>query len=94
MKTSSPRASPAKSPLTSSSALSLPEVTQTTVVRVAALEKSVEAFLRTPSLASSSLGKAYGQYGDGLPLAVSLLAVLMGLNLLEVKKILTFKAYS
>jgi len=35
-------------------------------------------------LASSLLGGAYGQIGDGLPIAVSLVAVAMGLNLLEV----------
>jgi cytochrome c-type biogenesis protein len=33
---------------------------------------------------SSSLGGAYGQIGPGLPIAVALVAVLMGLNLLEV----------
>jgi len=41
-------------------------------------------------IASSSLGKVYGQYGEGLPLAVSLLAVLMGLNLLEVSNVFNF----
>lgn len=35
-------------------------------------------------IVSSSLGKAYGQFGEGLPLGVGLLAILMGLNLLEV----------
>ena len=35
-------------------------------------------------IVSSSLGKAYGQFGEGLPLAVGFLAILMGLNLLEV----------
>ncbi|KAL4521597.1 hypothetical protein Ndes2437B_g07830 [Nannochloris sp. 'desiccata'] len=35
-------------------------------------------------LASSLLGGAYGQIGDGLPIAVSLVAIVMGLNLLEV----------
>lgn len=30
------------------------------------------------------MGKAYGSYGDGLPIAVSLVAILMGLNLLQV----------
>ncbi|GAX86386.1 hypothetical protein CEUSTIGMA_g13798.t1, partial [Chlamydomonas eustigma] len=33
---------------------------------------------------SSSLGKAYGQVGEGLPLVAGVLAVIMGLNLLEV----------
>ena len=36
-------------------------------------------------VASSTLGKAYGQFGEGLPLGVGLLAILMGLNLLEVR---------
>ncbi|EPS68615.1 hypothetical protein M569_06152, partial [Genlisea aurea] len=35
-------------------------------------------------VAASFAGKAYGQVGQGLPLAASLLAVVMGLNLLEV----------
>ena len=35
-------------------------------------------------LGSSLLGGAYGQIGDGLPIAVSLVAIVMGLNLLEV----------
>jgi len=35
-------------------------------------------------IAASFAGKAYGQIGQGLPLAASGLAILMGLNLLEV----------
>lgn len=35
-------------------------------------------------IAASFAGKAYGQVGQGLPLAASGLAVIMGLNLLEV----------
>ena len=35
-------------------------------------------------VAASYAGKAYGQVGQGLPLAASSLAVVMGLNLLEV----------
>lgn len=35
-------------------------------------------------VAASFAGKAYGQVGQGLPIAASLLAVIMGLNLLEV----------
>lgn len=35
-------------------------------------------------VAASVAGKAYGQVGQGLPIAASLLAVVMGLNLLEV----------
>lgn len=37
-------------------------------------------------VAASYAGKAYGQIGQGLPLAASGLAVIMGLNLLEVLK--------
>ena len=33
---------------------------------------------------SSLLGKTYGQIGSGLPIAVALVAIAMGLNLLEV----------
>jgi len=35
---------------------------------------------------ASFAGKAYGQIGQGLPVAASGLAVIMGLNLLEVLK--------
>ena len=36
-------------------------------------------------MSAAAVGKAYGQsLGDGLPIAVSVLAVVMGLNLLEV----------
>jgi cytochrome c biogenesis protein CcdA len=35
-------------------------------------------------IAASFAGKAYGQIGQGLPVAASGLAVIMGLNLLEV----------
>lgn len=35
-------------------------------------------------VAASFAGKAYGQIGQGLPAAASFLAVIMGLNLLEV----------
>lgn len=35
-------------------------------------------------VAASFAGKAYGQVGQGLPIAASALAVIMGLNLLEV----------
>jgi hypothetical protein len=34
---------------------------------------------------SSSLGRAYGQIGSGLPSVVALVAIVMGLNLLEVR---------
>lgn len=35
-------------------------------------------------VAASFAGKAYGQIGQGLPVAASTLAIIMGLNLLEV----------
>eukprot|EP00798_Chlamydomonas_sp_ICE-L_P018578 gene18578-25087_t len=35
-------------------------------------------------VASSALGQVYGQIGSGLPLLVAVLAIIMGLNLLEV----------
>ena len=35
-------------------------------------------------MGSSLLGRTYGQLGAGAPVAVSLVAILMGLNLLEV----------
>jgi cytochrome c-type biogenesis protein len=35
-------------------------------------------------IVSSSLGRAYGQVGEGLPLLAGILAIAMGLNLLEV----------
>lgn len=35
-------------------------------------------------VAASFAGKAYGQVGQGLPVAASGLAIIMGLNLLEV----------
>lgn len=35
---------------------------------------------------ASFAGKAYGQIGQGLPIAASALAIVMGLNLLEVRK--------
>lgn len=35
-------------------------------------------------IAASFAGKAYGQVGQGLPVAASFLAVVMGLNLLQV----------
>lgn len=35
-------------------------------------------------IAASLAGKAYGQVGQGLPVAVSIFAMIMGMNLLEV----------
>lgn len=45
-------------------------------------------------IAASFAGKAYGQIGQGLPLAASGLAVVMGLNLLEVDLLLPFVCFS
>ena len=36
-------------------------------------------------VASSLLGKTYGQLGSGFPIAAGLLAIVMGLNLLQVR---------
>lgn len=44
-------------------------------------------------VAASFAGKAYGQIGQGLPLAASFLAVIMGLNLLEVNTTTTGVLY-
>lgn len=44
-------------------------------------------------VAASFAGKAYGQIGQGLPVAASLLAVVMGLNLLEVTELLKIHRY-
>lgn len=44
-------------------------------------------------VAASVAGKAYGQVGQGLPLAASGLAVVMGLNLLEVITFLFSKSF-
>ena len=35
-------------------------------------------------IGASLAGKAYGQIGQGIPIAVSVVAMIMGLNLLEV----------
>jgi cytochrome c biogenesis protein CcdA len=43
---------------------------------------------------ASFAGKAYGQIGQGLPLAASGLAVIMGLNLLEVLKLFLFHRFA
>ena len=33
------------------------------------------------------MGRAYGQFGSGVPIVISLVAILMGLNLLEVVRL-------
>jgi cytochrome c-type biogenesis protein len=53
-------------------------------LQAAAFSLGLATTLAALGVASSALGKAYGQYGDGLPIAVSLVAILMGLNLLQV----------
>lgn len=47
----------------------------------------VASTLAVLGVASSTLGKTYGQIGPGLPIAVSLVAIVMGLNLLDVLEI-------
>lgn len=45
-------------------------------------------------IGASLAGKAYGQIGQGLPIAVSVVAMIMGLNLLEVGDVmLVFLSY-
>lgn len=53
-------------------------------LQAVAFSSGLATTLATLGLVSSSLGRAYGQIGDGLPIAVSALAIVMGLNLLEV----------
>lgn len=52
--------------------------------RAASFAFGLATTLALLGIGSSFLGKAYGQIGSGLPIAISLLAILMGLNLLEV----------
>ena len=52
--------------------------------RAASFTFGLATTLALLGVGSSFLGKAYGQIGNGLPIAISLLAILMGLNLLEV----------
>ncbi|KAI7839361.1 hypothetical protein COHA_006886 [Chlorella ohadii] len=53
------------------------------VLRAGAFSAGLATTLAALGVASSLLGGAYGQIGDGLPIAVSLVAIAMGLNLLE-----------
>ena len=55
-------------------------------VQALAFSFGLATTLAALGVASSFLGRAYGQIGDGLPIAVGLVAVIMGLNLLEVSK--------
>ncbi|GLC60407.1 Cytochrome c-type bioproteinsis ccda-like chloroplastic protein 2 [Pleodorina starrii] len=53
-------------------------------VQALAFAAGLATTLAALGVVSSFLGRAYGQIGDGLPIAVGLVAVVMGLNLLEV----------
>jgi len=55
-----------------------------TAPSAAAFTAGLATTLALLGLGASLVGRAYGQIGDGLPIAVSMVAVLMGLNLLEV----------
>ena len=52
--------------------------------RAVAFAAGLATTLAGLGVAAASVGKAYGQVGEGLPIAVSVLAIVMGLNLLEV----------
>lgn len=52
--------------------------------RAAAFAFGLATTLTGLGLVSTSLGRAYGSIGSGLPIVVSLVAIVMGLNLLEV----------
>lgn len=54
------------------------------VVNSLAFSLGLATTLALLGIGASFAGKAYGQIGQGLPLAASGLAVIMGLNLLEV----------
>lgn len=56
---------------------------QCTCLRAAAFSFGLATTLAALGYASSLLGRTYGQFGDGLPIAVGIVAVIMGLNLLE-----------
>ncbi|CAL8460682.1 g213 [Coccomyxa elongata] len=57
--------------------------TASTTLRAAAFSFGLATTLAVLGIASSLLGRTYGQFGDGLPIAVGIVAVIMGLNLLE-----------
>ena len=54
------------------------------VVNSLAFSLGLATTLAVLGIATSFAGKAYGQIGQGLPVAASAIAVIMGLNLLEV----------
>lgn len=51
--------------------------------RAVAFSLGLATTLAALGIVSTYVGKAYGQIGSGLPIAVSLIAIVMGLNLLE-----------
>ena len=59
-------------------------VYDTSLRRAASFAFGLATTLALLGVGSSFLGKAYGQIGSGLPIAISVLAIVMGLNLLEV----------
>ena len=61
-----------------------PAASLSPAAKAAAFSGGLATTLAALGLASSFLGGAYGQIGDGLPIAVSLVAIVMGLNLLEI----------
>ncbi|CAD7703978.1 unnamed protein product [Ostreobium quekettii] len=54
------------------------------VGRSAAFSAGLATTLALLGVVSSGIGKAYGQIGNGLPIGVAIVAIAMGLNLLEV----------
>lgn len=64
------------------------EGTRTPLVgRAASFAFGLATTLALLGVGSTYVGKAYGQIGSGLPIAISLVAILMGLNLLEVVRL-------
>lgn len=55
-------------------------------VQAACFSLGLASSLAALGVVSSNLGRAYGQIGSGLPSAVALVAIVMGLNLLEVRR--------
>jgi hypothetical protein len=56
-------------------------------LRAASFAFGLATTLALLGVGSTYVGKAYGQIGSGLPIAISLVAILMGLNLLEVVRL-------
>lgn len=54
------------------------------LLRASAFSGGLATTFAALGLASTALGRAYGQIGSGLPIAVGVLAIIMGLNLLQV----------